>query len=138
MSKVAFITGASRGIGLACAKRLAREGWSIIVAAKTTDPHPKLPGTIFTAAEEIRAAGAPDVLPVQCNVREIDSVNSAVAQTLDHFGRIDAVINNAGALWWRNLDETPMNKFDLVIDVNCRAAYPRRVATLSTCRRRWT
>jgi citronellol/citronellal dehydrogenase len=123
MSKVAFITGASRGIGLCCAKRLAREGWSIVVAAKTTDPHPKLPGTIYTAAEEIREAGAPDVLAVQCNVREVESVNAAAMATLDKFGRIDAVINNAGALWWRNLDETPMNKFDLVVDVNARAAY---------------
>jgi len=123
MSKVAFITGASRGIGLCCAKRLAKEGWSIVVAAKTTEPHPKLPGTIYTAAEEIKEAGAPEVLPVKCNVRELESVNAAAAATLDKFGRIDAVINNAGALWWRNLDETPMNKFDLVIDVNCRAAY---------------
>jgi len=123
MSKVAFITGASRGIGLSCAKRLAREGWSIVVAAKTTEPHPKLPGTIYTAADEIKEAGAPEVLPVQCNVRDLESVNAAAAAVLDKFGRIDAVINNAGALWWRTLDETPMNKFDLLIDVNCRAAY---------------
>ena len=121
-NKVAFITGASRGIGLACAHRLAKEGWDIVVAAKTVDPNPKLPGTIFTAAEEIRTHGT-EILPVQCNVRDIESVQKAANTTLDKFGRIDAVINNAGALWWRNMDETPMNRFDLVMDVNARGSY---------------
>ncbi len=122
MAKVAFITGASRGIGLSCAHKLAKEGWDIVVAAKTTEAHPKLPGTIFTAAEEIRQHGT-EVLPVQCNVRDVESINAAAAATLDKFGRIDAVINNAGALWWRNMDETPMNRYDLVHDVNARGAY---------------
>lgn len=122
MSKVAFITGASRGIGKACAVRLAREGWDIVVAAKTTEENPKLPGTIFTAAEDLRQYGT-KVLPVQCNVRDIASVNDAAAKTLDHFGRIDAVINNAGALWWRNMDETDMRRYDLVHEVNARGAY---------------
>jgi len=122
MSKVAFITGASRGIGLACAHKLAQEGWNIVVAAKTTEPHPKLPGTIYTAAEELRQHDT-DILPAQCNVRDLDSVAHAVAETLDHFGRIDAVINNAGALWWRNMDETPMSKFALVMEVNARGAF---------------
>lgn len=122
MSKVAFITGASRGIGYACAARLARAGWSVVVAAKTAEPNPKLPGTIYTAAEELRALGG-EVLPVMCNVREADSVARAAAETLDRFGRVDAVINNAGALWWRNMDETPLKKFDLVMEVNARGAY---------------
>jgi citronellol/citronellal dehydrogenase len=122
MSKVAFITGASRGIGKACAVRLAKEGWDIVVAAKTTEENPKLPGTIFTAAEDLRQYGT-KVLPVQCNVRDAESVNDAAAKTLDTFGRIDAVINNAGALWWRNLDETDMRRYDLVHEVNARGAY---------------
>jgi citronellol/citronellal dehydrogenase len=131
MGKVAFITGGSRGIGLACAKKLAKEGWDVAIAAKTTEPHPKLPGTIYTAADEIRGLGT-DVLPVKCNVRDLESIGSAAAATLDHFGRIDAVINNAGALWWRNMDETPMNRFDLVMDVNARGAYAVTEAFLPT------
>jgi citronellol/citronellal dehydrogenase len=122
MSNVAFITGASRGIGFACAQRLAREGWDIVVAAKTVEPNPKLPGTIFTAAEELREFGT-EIFPVQCNVREADSVRSAADATLEKFGRVDAVINNAGALWWRDMDETPLKKFDLVMEVNARGAY---------------
>jgi citronellol/citronellal dehydrogenase len=132
--KVAFITGASRGIGLACAQKLAREGWDIVVAAKTTEPHPKLPGTIFTAAEELRVHGT-DILPVQCNVRDVESINAAAAAALDHFGRMDAVINNAGALWWRNMDETPMNRYDLVHDVNARGAYAVTFAFLETLKK---
>lgn len=122
MGKVAFITGASRGIGKACAARLAREGWDIVVAAKSVEENPKLPGTIFSAAEELREHGT-QVLPVQCNVRDLDSVRAAAAATLEKFGRIDAVINNAGALWWRNMDETPMKRFDLVLEVNARGAF---------------
>lgn len=130
-NKVAFITGASRGIGLACAHRLAKEGWDIVVAAKTVDENPKLPGTIFTAAEDIRQHGT-EVLPVQCNVRDLESIAKAKDATLEKFGRIDAVINNAGALWWRNMDETPMNRFDLVMDVNARGAYAVTEAFLET------
>lgn len=122
MGSVAFITGASRGIGYACAAKLAREGWDIVVAAKTTEPNPKLPGTIFSAAESLREWGT-EILPVACNVRDDDSVRQAAEKTLDTFGRVDAVINNAGALWWRNMDETPLNKFDLVMGVNARGAY---------------
>jgi len=122
MGNVAFITGASRGIGYACAQKLAREGWDIVVAAKTTEPNPKLPGTIHTAAASLREFGT-DVLAVACNVRDADSVQDAARTTLEHFGRVDAVINNAGALWWRNMDETPLKKFDLVMEVNARGAY---------------
>jgi citronellol/citronellal dehydrogenase len=122
MAKVAFITGATRGIGKACAAKLAKEGWNIVVAAKSTEENPKIPGTIFSAAEELREFGT-EILPVQCNVRDVDSVRAAAAVTLEKFGRIDAVINNAGALWWRNMDETPMKRFDLVMEVNARGAY---------------
>lgn len=131
MGKVAFITGASRGIGKACALKLAREGWDVVIAAKSIEPQPNLEGTIFTAAEEVRQHGT-EVLPVQCNVRDLDSVRRAADETLAKFGRIDAVINNAGALWWRNMDETPMNRFDLVMEVNARGAYAVTEAFLPT------
>ena len=131
MAKVAFITGASRGIGYACAKRLAQAGWDIVVAAKTVEANAKLPGTIYTAAETLREFGT-EVFPVQCNVREGDSVTAAAAATLEKFGRVDAVINNAGALWWRNMDETPLSKFDLVMDVNARGSYAVTEAFLPT------
>lgn len=131
MSKVAFITGASRGIGKAIAHKLAREGWNIVVAAKTTEPHPRLEGTIFTAAEEIEQHGT-EVLPVRCDVTDLQSINSAVDATLDRFERVDAVINNAGALWWRTMDETPMKRFDLVMNVNARGAFAVTNAFLPT------
>lgn len=131
MNKVAFITGATRGVGKAVALKLAQEGWDIVVAAKSVTEHPKLPGTIFSAAEEIEQHGT-KVLPVQCNVMDVQSVNEAAKQTLDTFGRIDAVINNAGALWWKDMDETPMKKFDLVIDVNVRGAFAVTSAFLPT------
>jgi citronellol/citronellal dehydrogenase len=128
--KVAFITGASRGIGKACALKLAREGWDIVVAAKSVRENPKTPGTIHSVAEEIRALGG-EVLPVRCNVREAAQINDAAKATLDHFGRIDAVINNAGALWWRTMDATPLKRFDLVMEVNTRGAYAVTEAFLS-------
>jgi citronellol/citronellal dehydrogenase len=90
MAKVAFITGATRGIGKACADKLAREGWDIVVAAKSTEENPKIPGTIYSAADELRVHGT-KVLPVVCNVRDVDSVQRAAEATLDEFGRIDAV-----------------------------------------------
>ncbi len=131
MGKVAFITGASRGIGKVCALRLARAGWDIVVAAKSVEEDPRIPGTIHSAAREIAAYGT-QVLPVQCNVREVDSVQAAARLALDRFGRVDAVINNAGALWWRPMDETPMNRFDLVMEVNARGAYAVTEAFLPT------
>ncbi len=122
MRKVAFITGASRGIGKACAHRFAREGYDIVVAAKSTEENPKLPGTIFTAADEIARHGT-EVFPVRCDVTDLLSVEQAAKATLDKFGRVDVVINNAGALWWKTMDETPMKRFDLMMDVNARGAF---------------
>ena len=122
MSKVAFITGASRGIGKACAHKFAREGWDVVIAAKTTEPHPKLPGTIFTAAEEIEQHGT-TVFPIRCDVTDLESVRDSAKATLDKFGRVDAVINNAGALWWKPMDETPMKRFDLMMNINARGAF---------------
>lgn len=122
MRKVAFVTGASRGIGKACAHRFAQEGYDIVVAAKTTEPHPKLPGTIFTAATEIERHGT-TVLPVRCDVTDLQSVQDAARVTLDTFGRVDVVINNAGALWWKTMEDTPMKRFDLMMNVNVRGAF---------------
>lgn len=122
MNKVAFITGASRGIGKAVAHRLAREGWNIVVAAKSTEEHPKLPGTIFTAAEELSQHGT-DIFPVRCDVTDLESVKTATDAALEHFGRMDAVINNAGALWWENMDDTPMKRYDLINNVNSRGSF---------------
>ncbi|HOZ47614.1 MAG TPA: SDR family oxidoreductase [Candidatus Hydrogenedentes bacterium] len=122
MGKVAFITGATRGVGKACALKLASHGWDIAVAARSIQEDPRTPGTIFSAAEEIGQHGT-KVLPVECNVVDLDSIEGAVAATLDTFGRIDAVVNNAGALWWRPVEDTPMKRFDLVMNVNVRGAF---------------
>lgn len=135
MGKVAFVTGGSRGIGKAIASKLAREGWDIVVAAKTVEPHPKLPGTIYTAADEIRQHGT-TVLPLRCDVSKQDDIDAAVKGTLDTFGRVDAVVNNAGALWWRCLDNTPMRRFDLVMNVNVRAAFALTAAFLPAMKAR--
>jgi len=134
MKKVAFITGATRGIGKACGLKLAREGYNIVVAGRSVEPHPKLPGTLESAAGEMRALGA-EALPVYCNLVEQDSIDKAVAASLEKFGRIDAVINNAGALWWRTVEQTPMKRFDLLMTVNVRGAFAVTSAFLPTMRK---
>jgi len=133
MSKVAFITGATRGVGRACALRLAREGWDIVVTGRSVTEDPRLPGTIHSVAEELTALGV-KALPVRCNVVEQESIDAAVAATLEEFGRVDAVVNNAGALWWRTMDETPMKRFDLVMNVNARGAFAVTSGFLSAMR----
>ncbi|MFQ6024557.1 MAG: SDR family oxidoreductase [Acidiferrobacterales bacterium] len=117
-----FITGASRGIGKAIALRAAADGANIVIVAKTTEPHPKLPGTIYTAAEEIEAAGG-HALPVPTDVRFEEQIAAAVARTVETFGGIDIVVNNASAISLTGTLETPMKRFDLMFDVNVRATY---------------
>src|SRR3712207_2632601 len=95
--KTLFITGASRGIGLAIGLRAAKDGANVVIAAKTAEPHPKLPGTIYTAAEEIQAAGG-KALPLVVDVRDEEAVKGAIAQTVETFGRLDIVVNNASAI----------------------------------------
>lgn len=129
--QVAIITGSSRGIGRDIALRLADEGCNIVVVGKTVEPHPKLPGTIHTVAAEIEAKGV-QALPVQCDVREIDAINHMVQQTREKFGRIDILINNAGALWWQPLMKTPVKRFDLMMDINARAPFFCAQAVLPT------
>jgi citronellol/citronellal dehydrogenase len=117
-----FITGGSRGIGLAIALRAARDGASIAIAAKTSDPNPKLPGTIHTAAEEIRAAGG-TALAIQCDLRDENQIADAIAQTAAEFGGIDILINNASAINLTPTEATPAKRFDLMFDVNVRGTF---------------
>jgi citronellol/citronellal dehydrogenase len=120
--KKIFITGGSRGIGLAIAKRAAQDGAMIAIAAKTTDPHPKLPGTIFTAAEEIEAVGG-KALPIQCDLRDEAQIASAVEKAVAEFGGLDILINNASAINLTPTLQTPAKRFDLMFSVNVRATF---------------
>ena len=120
--KVAIITGASRGIGRALALGLARSGWHIVVAAKSTTSTDRLPGSIFTVAAEVEALGAL-ALPVKVDVRDEEQIEKLAAGALERFGRIDLLVNNAGALHWSSLLDTPGKRFDLVMSVNARAAF---------------
>lgn len=120
--RVAIITGASRGIGRALALGLARDGWAVVVAAKSVESSDKLPGSIHTVAAEVEALGAP-ALAVQTDVRDDAQVEAMATTTLERFGRIDLLINNAGALFWKPVADTPMRRFDLVMGVNARAAF---------------
>lgn len=119
---VVFITGASRGIGRAIALAAAKAGAHIVVAAKTTEPHPKLPGTIHTVADEVRALGR-EALPLQLDVRDEIAVQDAFAAVERKFGRLDALVNNAGAISLTNVENTPVKRFDLMQQVNARALF---------------
>ena len=120
--RVAFVTGASRGVGKALALRLAAEGCDVVVAAKTVAPDPKLPGTIHETAREIEALGR-RALAVEMDVRDDAAVERAARQALEQFGHVDFLVNNAGALYWRSVAETEMKRFDLVMAVNARGAF---------------
>jgi citronellol/citronellal dehydrogenase len=120
--KTLFITGASRGIGKAIALRAAADGANVVIAAKTTEPHPKLPGTIYSAAEEIEAAGG-KALPLQVDIRDEGQVLEAVGKTVEAFGGIDVLVNNASAISLTGTLETPMKRFDLMWGVNARGTY---------------
>ncbi|HLF55476.1 MAG TPA: NAD(P)-dependent oxidoreductase [Thermoanaerobaculia bacterium] len=120
--KTLFVTGASRGIGLAIAKRAAADGANVAIAAKTGEPHPKLPGTIHTAAAEIEAAGG-RALPLLCDIRHEDQVDAAVVATVERFGGIDVLVNNASAISLTGTLETPMKRFDLMFGVDVRGTF---------------
>ncbi len=120
--KTMFISGASRGIGLAIAKRVARDGANIALIAKTAEPHPKLPGTIYTAAKEIEDAGG-NALPIVGDIRDGDAVASAVAQTVEQFGGIDICVNNASAINLGSITEVPLKRFDLMNGIQVRGTY---------------
>ena len=120
--KTLFITGGSRGIGLAIALRAARDGANIAIAAKTAEANPKLPGTIFSAAAEIEAAGG-KALPLQVDIRDEAAVEAAVAQTVERFGGLDICINNASAISLTGTLATPGKRFDLMMNINTRGTY---------------
>lgn len=120
--KTLFITGASRGIGLAIAKRAARDGANIAIAAKTVDPNPKLEGTIHSAAKEIEAEGG-SALALECDIRNEGDVERAVAQTVERFGGIDVCVNNASAISLTPIEKTEIKRFDLMFAVNTRGTF---------------
>ena len=117
-----FITGASRGIGRAIALKCASDGANVVIAAKSAEPHPKLPGTIHSVAAEVVAAGG-QALPLQVDVRDERRVAEAMAQAAEKFDGIDAVVNNAGAISLTNVESTPPKRYDLMQDINSRAVY---------------
>jgi citronellol/citronellal dehydrogenase len=117
-----FVTGGSRGIGLAIALRAARDGASVAIAAKTAEVNPKLPGTIYSAAAEIEAAGGV-ALPIQCDLRDEDQIAASIAKAADEFGGIDILINNASAINLTKTEATPAKRFDLMFDVNVRGTF---------------
>ena len=121
-AKTLFITGASRGIGLAIAKRAAADGANIVIAAKTTEPNPKLPGTIYTAAKEIEAVGG-RALPLAVDIRDEGAVLAAVAKAVETFGGIDILVNNASAISMTDTEHTPMKRYDLMNGINARGTY---------------
>jgi citronellol/citronellal dehydrogenase len=129
-----FITGGSRGIGLAIALRAAQDGAQIAIAAKTAEANPKLPGTIFSAAKEIEAAGA-TALPIQCDIRDEAQIEAAIAKTAEAFGGIDILVNNASAINLTRTDQTPAKRFDLMFDVNVRGTFLTSQAALPYLRK---
>jgi citronellol/citronellal dehydrogenase len=120
--RVALITGGSRGIGAACAVALAKEGCAVAVAGKTVDPDPRLPGTLSETVAQVEAVGG-RALAIACDVRFEDQVQAMVARTVETFGRLDFMINNAGAIFWSPVADWSAKKFDLVMGVNVRAAF---------------
>jgi citronellol/citronellal dehydrogenase len=120
--RVMFMSGGSRGIGLAIAVRAARDGAKVALMAKTAEPHPKLPGTVFTAAEEIEAAGG-EALPIVGDIRDAEAVEAAAAQTAEKFGGIDLVVNNASAINLAPMRELPVKRFDLMQQINARGTF---------------
>jgi citronellol/citronellal dehydrogenase len=128
-----LMSGGSRGIGLAIAVRAARDGARVALIAKTAEPHPKLPGTIYTAAEEIEAAGG-EALPIVGDIRDAEAVEAAVAQTVERFGGIDIVVNNASAINLAPMRDLPVKRFDLMQQINSRGTFVVTRAALPTLR----
>jgi len=127
--KTVFITGASRGIGKALAVKLAQHEANIVIAAKTNEPNPKLPGTIYSAAEEVEKAGG-HALPIVMDIRDENQIQAAVNQAVQKFGGIDILINNASAIWPRSTEDTPMKRYDLMMQVNIRGTFATSQACL--------
>lgn len=131
--KVAIIIGASRGIGRVMALGFAREGARVVVAAKSEAEKARLPGTIYSVAREVEALGG-QALAVRVDVRNAEDIEAMVAQTMQQFGRIDILVHNAGALWWQDVADTPLARFDLMHEVNVRAAFVAAQAAIAPMR----
>lgn len=131
--KVAIIIGASRGIGRVMALGFAREGARVVVAAKSEAEKARLPGTIYSVAREVEALGA-QALAIRVDVRNAEDIEAMVAQTMQQFGRIDILVHNAGALWWQDVADTPLSRFDLMHEVNVRAAFVAAQAAIAPMR----
>eukprot|EP01096_Ripella_sp_DP13-Kostka_P016393 TRINITY_DN7972_c0_g1_i1.p2 TRINITY_DN7972_c0_g1~~TRINITY_DN7972_c0_g1_i1.p2 ORF type:complete len:328 (-),score=78.59 TRINITY_DN7972_c0_g1_i1:45-947(-) len=127
--QVAIITGASRGIGREVALAYAAAGCKVTVSAKSTQEQPNLPGTIYSVAKEVEALGV-EALPFQCDVRDVEQIERMVAATVEKWGRVDIMVANAGALWWKDMVDTPMRRYDLINDVNARATFACAKAVL--------
>jgi citronellol/citronellal dehydrogenase len=132
--KTLFITGASRGIGRAIALRAAADGANVVIAAKTSEPHPKLPGTIHSVAKEVEQAGG-SALPIQLDVRDEEAIEAAIETSVAQFGGIDVLINNASAIALTGTLETPLKRFDLMQTVNVRATFACSRAAIPHLRR---
>jgi citronellol/citronellal dehydrogenase len=132
--QVILITGASRGVGAACAEACAAEGAHIALAAKTVEPHPRLPGTLGEVAGRVEELGR-EALVIPCDVRDEVQVQAMVQQTVDRFGRLDALVNNAGAIFMSPVASFPAKRFDLVMGINARAAFLASQAALPHLRR---
>ena len=120
--RTAIITGASRGIGRDLALALAGQGCNVVIAAKTTEKHPTLPGTIYDVADEVEALGA-KALPFALDIRDEQKIKDCVSTTMKEFGRIDFLINNASAMWWKPIEHTPVQRYDMMQTINSRGTY---------------
>lgn len=125
----ALVIGASRGIGKSICLVFSKAGYNIGVSSRTTEHTEKLPGTIFSTAKEVEQLGT-CAIPIACNVRNVEDINNAVEKCISHFGTLDVVIYNAGAILWNKVIDTPMKRFDLMLDVNVRGAYALTQAVL--------
>jgi citronellol/citronellal dehydrogenase len=122
LGQTAIVTGGSRGIGRECVLALAREGANVVVAAKSATDTPNLPGTIFSVAKEAEALGV-SALATQVDLRDEATITACVAATMAKFGRIDILVNNASALWWQDITDTPIKKYDLITSINSRGTF---------------
>ena len=129
VTPTALIIGASRGIGKAMCTTFAKAGYNIGVSSRTTKHTAKLPGSIFSTAKEIEQLGS-HALPIECNVRNVEDINNAVERCISHFGSLDVTVYNAGAILWNKVIDTPLKRFDLMMDVNVRGAYAMTQAVL--------
>lgn len=123
MNKVALVTGSSRGIGRIIVNKLAENGYNVVIAAKTVTPTVNLPGSIFEVQSDIASKYNIKTLAMPLDVRNYDSMKNVVNTTINEFGKIDVLVNNAGALWWKGITETPSSKYDLINSINSRASF---------------